>query len=723
MLPAAAGSLFGAHVNALDVASGTLALARTYDLRSARGYEGDPPSIDVLEVGAVGGAARVLRRLPARPSALALDPAASRVVVALPDRLVVHATADGALLLEAALPDVRGLAVAADGTIAASIDGGVVLLAPGGTERARHALGGTASDVMRIYTGEYGPTYHETRPIDVPAQPVAMAFAGDGRLAVSTTDGAVHVIDGATARRLAPAPDPGGIMEDYPWIVTGLDVGWRGGDVLALTGSGALLRFDVAADAVRTEDDGRCTPSEIEVMLDDFPGDRSERTLLHYCQRAGAALFSPSARRLVHHGSSGIRLRAARTGAGEGAFETLDAGPMAFDGEDRLVMTNAEGLVRVHALPRGRIAAEEPRRGVAGTVSVVPARDFVLVSVNPSLPGESNDELGAWTSRAFHLDGTPRAGFDLTGVSVAVAEDVDRAVVVDHEPFRVRLVDLDGRLVRDFGAPGAAAEYHAVAVAPDGRSLVLSRDGVVRVLGEDGADRELVAGSGVVTRLALAAAGRRLLVVRFFGETFTYRADVLEVSSGRVLFTTATGQNVALSPDGARVALVAGPGGDLVVVAVDGGAEVARLPAGDGALPARSLAFAPDGALYVSWPLSGLARWSPPAAPAPVALGVLGPDALRFSGDAVVVEDQHFGAHVLRASDGAHLASVHALVTGGFVVVAASGAFDGSADARDAFFSVVGDTITRGLDDATAARFRVPGALGRALRGEDVPVP
>lgn len=716
LLPAAPGALFGAQITGLAVAAGTQAVTRTYDVRRVAGYEGDPPSIEVLEIGDVGGEARVRVRLDARPAAIALDASGGRVAVVFDDHVAIHRTGDGGVELEFPLAGARELEFASDGTMAASIDGGVVMLAADGSERARHLLGGTAHDVMRVYGGDPDGPLHTTEPVDVAAQPVAMSYADDGRLAVSMTDGTVHVVDGMRVLHLGAAPDPGAPMADYPWVVTPLDVSWSRGAVLAVVGSGALLRFETSG-MVGVVHDGRCASAETETMLDAFPGDRSESTVRHYCERAGGALFS--AGRVLHFASMGVRVRSARTGAGVGAFETLDHGPMALDGDARIVMSNAEGLLRVHALPSGRVSATEPRLGAAGTVSLHAERDLVVVSVGPTLPSDAEEER-PWTTQAFHLDGTPRPGLDLRGVTFAVARDADRIAIVTHEPFGVRLTDLDGHTIRDVGASLPAGEYFAIELAHDGRSMVVDRDGALHVIRDDGTTRLLGTGN-VVTAMELDDAAARAAVVRFDATSFTYAAEVVEIATGRVLFATPCGSQLTISPDGARVAYHEPGTSDLVVRGVGSGAELARLPS-DG-MGASGLHLAPDGSLYFSRTIEGLTRWAYPAAPVALGLGALGPESIRFGASTIVVEDAHFGAHVLRSSDGVHLASVHALVTGGFVALSRSGAFDGSTDAAGAFFAVRGALVTRGLDDASVTHFRAPGLLARALGGADVGLP
>jgi hypothetical protein len=583
-------------------------------------------------------------------------------------------------------------------------------------------LEGTTPTITRVY--RVG-THHDNILQDSPSWPASLALGDDKRLvAIGGSDSKVRLVD----RRTHVTK-----LLEYTWKYTehrhmggnpdlNLPVAMRFGDADAtltvLYRHGDVIAWSTASGKEVRRVPGPCDSAEAWRVVNRYAGPGNPQRAptadeMVACGYAGSGAIMPDGRSVISL-LEAVRIRALP------------------DGKPRaLLVGEIRPSEHIALSPRGDVAFVD----LYGKAELL-SPSFTLSTFLPA--PEETGPLGPALTRngRFFTFGLGRATavWDLwASPPSARSPTVDEQVLgVSDEGDRALVQTKDGVHVLDTsGARGPSLGISYGTVHP-----TFSRGGArVLLLGflEKGhLVRDVARGTSLVVPVqqpstaSLSADGRRLVS---FG--YTAPTEVWDIE---------TGKPVKSDPAHARAAVLAPDGSFLVFVEQDDKrprATATLLPLDGGSSKhidlegwIKDVAVSDDGRDVLVMMEQSLVRWTPSDGSRRDVKEdwTSGVEHVRYAaGGRVILFERFRGVELRAAADLARLAVVSALHTGGWVVVSAAGAVDGSADAPDQMLaraSAAADTLQLG-GRAAWDRFHVPGTYLRALAGEVVapPVP
>ncbi|MBZ5714755.1 WD40 repeat domain-containing protein [Nannocystis pusilla] len=630
---------------------------------------------------------------------------------------------------------VHGLAVVGSGAalrVLAAHGGETVLWSATGEALRRFSLAGTTPTITRVYTGE--GTHHENILRDSPTWPVSLALTpGAGRIAIGGSDGKVRLFDGKSdrPRELAFAwnyverrhrggnPDLNGPLT--------LRFSPDGARLVAVHAHGDLLIWDARTGAMLKHIPPTCGAEEGRRWANRYAGpDEPERAATaeerEACGRAVTAALSPDATLAATGGGlTGIRLREATTGKPLALHLGIDLPDGSFAAASGGAVAMADIYGAVSLLSPGGAPRALTSKSRSGPVRPWISRDgrvFAQFSVN--------EPVAAWDLVARRPLALTRGDKEQV---LALSPTAARVAVHTGDAVELRDVAAGTTLARvptrasPFGSQaqfsGTSGHVLLAMEAERGRSfeLVELPAGTHRPLAIEGHVSVQLAGDG-----RHVAAWRQDLPLK-----------LLRVADGAwVASLDDRVESVAFAPDGAFVAWVqqldrSRPGAKLRARRLDG-AEPADIQEIDLDGWTSWLTVAGDEVLVLRQDTT-LTRWRPGTG----ARVDVKHDALAGQLEVAVAEDgkhlflTRYGSVHVHADDAALTPrlTVAALLSGGWLALARTGAMDGSADAPEHLIARV-----RGAGDEFVAAGRlawdgvqVAGLVERALAGEDVAPP
>jgi WD40 repeat protein len=708
-----------------------LALAKLYSgMDDAGGVQ-----FGALELRAPRAGAEVRRLHFARPThVLAFSDDGATLVRDEEGLLVAQDVATGAELRRFGAAGTRTQALAAVGSgdglwVLAAAGETTTLWDAGGRRVAEYRLAGTTPTITRVYTGE--GAYHENHLHDSPTWPVAVALtAGAGRVAVGGSDAKVRVFDraGGGERTLAFAwpyvehRHMGGNPDlNLPLALRFTPDGER---LVAVYRHGELIVWDVRRGVAVRHHPGRCDPAAAGVWANRHV-EPTRPPVAPTPEDAAACAFgvvgdvSPDAGTAVTGGGlAGFRVRAVASGAGLAHDVRADLP----DGHLRLAADGTLALVDLY----GAVAVRRPGQALERVAPASPSGP-----ISPAISGDG---------RVLHFEakyGEQRFAWDLVRrrrVDLGLVGD-ERALALTGDGARVAVRTADALELRALaGAPTLRLP------APPGTAVTVHSAGghvLVDMSDTTGRKATLVDPAGAARSLTLPLADPAVALSRDGRRVLTAAYDrplkVWDAASGRATHELDVGvRHAALSRDGSRVAWMWTPDREVPRVTVrarglDDAEEPRELTLAGWP---EHLEFSPDGAEVLALLESGrLTRWRPADGSTATIeeTALILAQAVFHSEDGRTVFAPGYDHVQIRAADAAltRLATVYPLLTGGWMVVSAAGAVDGSEDAPD-------QAVTRAsLGDETAVypgrlvwpAVEVVGTMARVLAGERVQPP
>ena len=685
----------GAIQHAVHVGTDAIAITRTLDPLRASGYDG-MDDLHVLELRRTSDLGVIWARvLASPPTALAASVDARRVAIGTHASTQVLDVAAATLVLERT-GTAFALAFGPSGELAISHGQTVDVLDASGAQARTIAITGTAPTVIHamMMDGTCQRTFDDTE-----AHAGVLAFASDGALVASVSDGSVRVLLGDDTRRwLRPFEHSWGYRLTAVALepLSGGTIRATYGDAFAVT----LRTSTMTASATRAMD---CSASERAIAQRRLGASAVGEPIT--CASARSTDVDASGRRLLLgavalvHTAGGRSLLAAPTLHGEAGLLVGDeAWLFGIEGTGERWALGASGGTFVGALPiPGRTGAvldgSEDGRWVAvvsrdlephgsesydgGTLHVVDTRSETIAS-----------GLTAYGARARFVPGTSR-------VALETFANGHRTIEIREVPggARVRRVDL------------AAAEYGGL-VAVSARHLVVAEGPHVRVVSvADGSERTIDLPPCAIEAASLV--GDRL-AMRVYDQTTPdiggHRIEIVDLSLSTLTslarIAGASGHDVALSSDGAFAMYVAADGvAQRVDVTTGSVSPLSGVPQG-----LSGIAQTRGGVLYARRDTIAESIWLGATQTETIVLDwTRGAD---LAGAAIVYELG--GAAYVIGHDGHTRATLHA-IDGGLVVRAVSGAFSATQDARAALSVRDGDGMR--ACDASMESSHVPGLL------------
>lgn len=690
----------GAIQHAVHVGADTIALTRSLDPLVATGYEG-MDDVRVLELRRTSDLGLVWSRvLDAPATALAASRDGRRIAIGTyTDTRVVEVSA--ATTAFASAGTAYGLAFGPAGELAIARGTSVDVLDASGSVLRSIAITGSAPTV--IHAMDLDGDCHEIFD-DTEARAEVLAFASDGTLVASVSDGSVRALIGDDAQRwLRPFERSWG----YRSTAVSLEP-LTGGNVRATYGDGFTVTLRAPAMTASAPHEATCSASERAIATQRLGEAASAEPVT--CAYVRSVDADDGGRRLSVGPVALVRTESGRSLLAAPTLHT-DAGLLV---GDEAWLFGIDGTVERWALGGGggRFVGALPIAGA--TAPVLDVSDdgrWVAVGWRELAPHGSEtydgytihvvdtrtesiaSGLTVFGARARFVPGTARVALELFAGG-------RRAVEIRELPggARVRRVEL------------AASEYGGL-VAVDADRLVVAEGPHVRVVSvADGSERTIDLPPCAIEAASLS--GDRL-AMRVYDQTTTeighHRVEVLDLSGSAITSTAriagASGHDVAITPDGSAA----------VYVAADGTAQRVELASGEVA----PLGGVPTGLAGVAPTAHGWLVAQRDVAGASITLGSAAPSETRVldwtraadhAGAAIVYELG--GAAYVIGHDGRTRGTLHA-VDGGLVVRAVSGAFSTTPGARAALLVRDGDAM-HGCD-ATMEPQHQPGLLEALL--------
>jgi len=600
----------------------------------------------------------------------------------------------------------------------------------------------------------YGTDGCHAIPTTFASAPQTAAAAADGTIAIGASDGAIWVWrrGAATPSVLVawktPAHDAAGSTARMP-ITMGLDA--SGAALTVVHGDGSIVAWDLDKRTHQTVAQGPCTPEELAATGIGAPAATPDA--LRECGNTRTAALSPDrSRALLAALASSTRVRDAHTGAALGILDTLESDTVAFedDAGTHAWLGGVQGQVARWgtSASSGQTGASEflAQGGVGGMLRSL-SGDGRLLVVTDTPRGDSRSasrpDAVVWdTEQARRVPGLP----GLAEAHFAAESPVMLAVRIENKKPLEELWNRSdpAHLTKTFtlDAPHEAEPR----MSADATRLVSFELGGGLIVRDPGRPvRPLPASSFVpganlswlvVDRTAHVAAASSSSPAPS-GSSGAPSMEVLawNLEDGSILMRTAAFPvwALSLSPSGRKLAI--GTPGAVRVLALPGGAEVAKLlPTDLGPKPSpeplrgctltsdeEALCVVPGAPGYlrvVKWTLGGKIE--------PTQVQVLDGARLELlSATVAAVYDRNDTVHLLRIADGVLLASLYATDGGGWLAMTPLGAVDASPEGQAAAVTLVeGGHVLAGRSSWLAwDRFAVPGLLTRAVAGELVAPP
>lgn len=589
-------------------------------------------------------------------------------------------------------------------------------------------LDGTTPTITRAYTGE--GAYHHNFLHDSPTWPVSLAVNGDASLiAVGGSDSRVFVFDGAGRRKhvlkfswdYVEHRDMGGNPDLNQPIALHL-AGPH--ELLAIHNHGDLIRWDLRTGKSIKHFPRGCDDAEATTLANRFkdpgaPPQTPTAELRQSCGAAVAAAFSADGSMVATAGVPGVRVRDTGSGAGVAMLVEPDLPDdmLAFAADGALAMVNLYGAVatwrrgeavqrRVPPRPSGPVNPTLARDGGTLYFREGPHEHLWDLHARQRLPLKlaSDERVLAVAADGRRVVVRTGAGVELratatgarsyhaavaTGVRVSAQFTPSAHVLLDiqGDPRGLLLVDPQGR-----GRP--------LAIAADGYTMQLSDDGRL-LAGNDYRSPAKVWRTDTDALAQTLDANTRYLSLARDSSAVAW----LEQPDPRSPRTRAHLRRIAgaadeqtLDLDGWPAAIALSHDAAEVMIVIEGGRLWRWRPDGDERrrTEERELYFV---------------------------------DRVDTSDDGRLLLLGGYGHVDIRRNDEklTPLATVHALVDGGWLAISRSGAVDGSPDAVASLVTRVtrGDQIRIFAGELGWDAAHVDGLVTRALLGEDVapPVP
>ncbi len=730
-------------VEHLDWRDGRLIVARSRERYLIGGYQSNATHSEWIEQIAPGDRDPLVR-FPVgnmdgfavsrdRRSVALIDRPLDQIVAPVPTTARRFDTRTGQRLAAWPVTDVRGLQYGPDAsTLLVMGPTNVAAWDLSGATKRTFALSGSTPGVMRVYRAHPGSgPLHDNVPVTYPTAPVVVTSALNGTVAVGATDGTIWVWrPGATAAALlkeskTPPSDEREALNRRP-IAMRLDD--AGTSLAVVRGDGGIVSWDLGSRRSRVIAEPRCTDAEARAGV--YGSGPLTPENLAQCAQARYAAINPQRTRVVLSSLMGpARVRDAQTGAAVTLFDTLEADTAAFadDAGSRVWLGGVQGSVAEWDVATGKRLRELAQGGINGFVHAL-SGDGRFVAIADSVEGyreRAPPITRIWdTSARRIMDGLPALGWVRFAadrpVMVAAGMKGQGAFVWDFATGKT-ITKLDSK---DEGAFELTADASRV-VGHKGASTIVVHD----LHDRHGAPREIDLGSAPWA-FALDRGAHTAAAISESNELTVWNLD-----DGKNLLraTAPQGSAVSLSPDGSRVAWRASAT-EVVVTSVADGKEIARLASKDlvpdqDYQPIHAGEFVTNDSLLLVGPgapgYERVYRWKVGDKAAATELQVLGGDRMQIASNGVAtIYDRNDMAHLLRVSDGALLASVHATRGGGWIAESRDGAVDGPPDGQSALVSLVeGDVLVGGSSWLAWDRFAVPELLKRAASGQLVPPP
>ncbi len=588
-------------------------------------------------------------------------------------------------------------------------------------------LRGTTPTITRVYYEEEG-TRHRNILDDAPSWPTALAITADRKLvAIGASDSQVHVFDRTSGKQqlLKFAWDyverrhMGGNPDLNAPLALHLDA--TGEHLLAVHSHGDVIRWQTRTGRSLLHVPGACSEAEAEAVDNRYAGPGDPRKpptpeTRSACGRATVAAISPDGGLIATAGIHGLRIRDANgTGVALLVDNDLPDGHLEFAPDNSLALLDLYGALAVWR--RDQQLARERPPAEAGPVSPTLSRRGALLQF----------ALGRRAIVWDLLQRRPLAlAVDPSDTLLALADDGERAVVRSGGHVELRELAAREPLLR---LP-IAADVAATAQFADSGHVLVDMSGKTReltLIGPEGRGKPIPVSTDAY-QLELSDDGRWLATLGNGVplQVWSARTDKLEHT------LDADVRWLSFARDGSYVAWLAQPERGKPVVQ----ARLQRLAAGPTPAPLQLAGWpqfittTPDGSELLILLESGrLVRWDHARGTHRefADIGLIGAQSVQLAEDGKTLLLAGFRGVDIRANDAqlTPLASVHALLTGGWLAISRAGAIDGSADAVDSLVTRVtrGDETLvfdgkLGWDGA-----HVEGVVARALAGEDVRPP
>ena len=596
-----------------------------------------------------------------------------------------------------------------------------------GNTLASFHLDGTTPTITRAYTGE--GTYHHNFLADSPTWPVSLALAADAdTVAIGGSDSRVFVFDGLGRRRhvlkfrwdYTERRHMGGNPDLNQPLALHL-IGDH--ELLAIHNHGDLLRWDLRTGKPIEHIAPDCDTTEATTVVNryadpGFPRQVPTPEQRRACGAAQSAAFSRDGRMVATGGIQGVRVR--DTSSGAGLAMMVDTGMpddmLAFAPDGTLAMVDLYGAVAIWRPGQSPVRRVPP--SPSGPVDPFLSRDGRVLHFH-----EGNHEH-LWDLRA-------RAPLPLEREQgehiLAIAPDGRRIVVRHDTHVDLRDAATAAQILRTPIPIGASAYAR---FTPAGHVFLDIQGSTRTLLRIDPQGRgQPIALPADPRSLQLSDDGRLLASLDHEAPAQVWRTD----TGALVQTLTAHTHDLRFARDGSAVAWLELPDPERPRTR----AHLRRIdadPTGDQTLELdgwpTALALTHDGAELLILIQSGkLWRWRPATGSKRLVeeLGLFPVRRIDLSDDGRLLLLAGYGHVQLRRNDDAitPLATIHALVDGGWLARSHSGAVDGSPDAVASLVT----RVTHGADTRILPgelgwdAAHVPHLVARALAGEDVPPP
>lgn len=702
-------------------------------LRNVGALDATGPRLGLITIAAPRPGAPARRLFAPEPAdAIALSADGSTLIRGEGPRVVLqrHDSGETAPPIATSERPARLLSVGAGAAlrILGIVERSAVLWDAGGKTLARFALDGTTPTITRAYTGE--GSYHHNFLRDDPTWPVSLALTADAStVAIGGSDSRVFVFDGAGRRQhvlkfswdyVEHRPMGGNPDLNLPLALHLVGPS----ELLAIYTHGDLIRWDLRTGKPRKHFPPDCDIAEATAVVNRFtdPKDPPHAPTAEQrkaCARAQTAAFSADGHMVASGGIQGTRVRDTTSGAGLAMVVDRDIPDdmLSFAPDGTLAMVDLYGAVatwnrnegvvlRIPASPSGPVDPFVSRDGRVMRSHEV-ARDHVwdLHTRRPLTIARAADER-----------------------VLAIADDGRRVIVRTHTSVDLRDAATGALILRTPAATGVTTYAQFAA----GGHALLDIQGTPRtLLLVDPQGRGKPLGIPDVHGLQLSDDGS-LVASSEHGKP----GQVWRTSTGSLVQTLPPDiRHLSLARDGSAVAWLTLPDPDRARTRV-GLRRIDADPTSDQTLDLdgwpSALALSADGSELLILIQNGkLWRWRPATGSKHLVeeLALYAIHRVNFSSDGRLILLAGYAHVELRQNDEplTPLATVYALVDGGWLALSHSGAVDGSPDAP-------ANLVTRVTQHGSTQIFagglgwdaaHVDGLVARALAGEDVqpPVP